>query len=59
MPKRQIICSHLGISELLMELLFFMRKNRDGELGVKDGVMQTGPKIFKGRNKEEAKPNEE
>lgn len=42
-----------------MELLFFMRKNRDGELGVKDGVMQTGPKIFKGRNKEEAKPNEE
>lgn len=51
LPKRQIICFHLGISELLFELLFFMRKNRDGELGMKDGKPMMGPKIF------ENKPN--
>lgn len=50
--KRQIICFHLGISELLFELLYFMRKNRDGELGVKDGKTMTGVPIFKN------KPNE-
>jgi len=50
--KRQIICFHLGISELLFELLHFMRKNRDGELGVKDGKTMTGVPIFK------HKPNE-
>lgn len=51
-PKRQVICLHLGISELLMELLFFMRKNRNGELGIKDNEVQKGPEIFA------SKPNE-
>ena len=37
-----------------MELLLFMRKNRDGEMGIKDGkVQKSDKKIF------EDKPNEE
>lgn len=52
LAKRQIICLHLGISELLFELLFFMRKNRDGEEGIKDGKPELGVKIFA------TKPNE-
>jgi hypothetical protein len=37
---------HLGISELLFELLYFMRKNRDGEEGQKDNKPVKGATIF-------------
>lgn len=46
LPKRQRICFDLGISQLLFELLFFLRKNRDGMLNIEGKLVQQGIKMF-------------
>ena len=51
LPKRQRICFDLGISELLFELLHYMRKNKEGVV-CKDGEEKISKKIFEGKTNE-------
>lgn len=51
--KRQMICKDLGISELLFELLFFMRKNLEGRHVKREKDDKSGPHyIFDGKHNE-------
>ena len=52
LPKRQRICFDLGISELLVELLFYLKTNRDGKINENGVLVRKGSKLF------QSKPNE-
>lgn len=48
-----MICKDLGISELLFELLFFMRKNLEGRHVKREKDDKSGPHyIFDGKHNE-------
>ena len=49
---RQMICKDLGISELLFELLYFMKKNLDGKNEVDAEGKHTKEFIFHNKHNE-------